>query len=110
MRVLEENNPETEKGIPKLEPKQLRFMFDHVNNKNFWTKKDIINIIKWQATACKKMFSPHKGDREIYIVNKEILLTKKKTIQKWAIDKNKQFTEKKKEQMPSLTGNHENTN
>lgn len=39
MRVLEENNPETEKGIPKLEPKQLRFMFDHVNIKTSEQRK-----------------------------------------------------------------------
>lgn len=64
-------------------------------------------------TAWKKMFSPYEGDRVIYIIYKEILLTNKEqsSIQKWAKDKNRQFTqEKKRNRWLNLTTNHKNAN
>lgn len=46
------------------------------------------------SNSMEGIVSPYKHDRVIYIVYKEMLLTNKEQnlIQKWAKDKNKQFS------------------
>lgn len=85
-------------------------MFDHINNKNFWTKKDNIDITKWKATDWEKIFSPYKGDRVIYTVYKDVLLTKKNAQYKNGQRIRTNNSEKRREQMLNLTGNHEIAN
>lgn len=84
-------------------------MFDHINNKNFWTKKDNIDITKWKATDWEKIFSPYKGYRVIYTVYKDVL-TKKNAQYKNGQRIRTNNSEKRREQMLNLTGNHEIAN
>lgn len=40
---------------------------DFIKIKAFFTLKDTINEVKWQAKHCKKIFTTHVSDKKIHI-------------------------------------------